>query len=153
MHAKNEKVDSLVAQLAAIDQEREAIRAKGRKVKAELEKALAEENAAEWGLTVVEYDQLKAKASEQTIAEGNLHSAQIQIAKLTAKSTNPKYSEADRKKFLQSAEVMTNDLTTLKAAIVDACKEPLRNLLNAARRAKGLAAKNVQHATTAKLGK
>ena len=152
MHDPNPKVDKLVGELAAIDQERMAIKERGQKIKAKLEEALLEEQAVKWGLTTEEYKVAKTKAGELTRAQGTLLAAQTQIKKLAAKSKSAKFSEEDRKRFAEAMATLESKLPALEKAVNDANQEPLTVHLNRARTAKGMGVKNAQTAKAGALG-
>ena len=144
MQVKNEAVDKLVAELAALDQKRMAVLEEARAKKAELTAALYADQAAKWGLTADEYRAACKPKMDRLKAEGDLHAAQTQIAKLTAKAANPKFKEEQRKELADTVAKLQATISTLEAARQTASYEPLSVLLQRARVAKGLAIKDVQ---------
>ena len=147
MEIQNPLVDRLTAELAAIDQERMAIKEKGRRKRAELDAVLFAVRARKWGLTPEQYTEAIAPIGIRRQAEGAYHAGLVQIAKMKDKIGDNRFSKEQRAGFEKRLAELEAGMAALEAAVQTVNYEPLSVHLNRARMLAGLGVKVVQSTT------
>lgn len=149
MHTKSKRQQEIEARLEELDEQRRAAKEEGAKLVQELHSLLAEEQAAEWDVTVEQYAAAKERAYPDRAPRRELEAAEERLARLNARAEDRRKTDEVRENARTAAQAVQESIAELQAAVKEAQGRRVSLLLalKQARQARRLEEKNAQHAT------